>query len=591
MDTQLYEQLKQQYTQLKNKEEQKQAQISTFRLLAAVIFIAFIAAAIYYSTPPLLSVSAAALLVFLLFVRMHSAVRRKIRLYQNLININENELTVINGGVNSYDAGERYINRSHPFTYDLDIFGHSSLFHAVNRTGTIIGRNKLGNRFGSLGPIDIQENQSAVKELSEKVNFRQWYAAQAEMMADKEGTIESLKNWVGRPAPIKTTYRFLFILLPIVCCSTFIAVFTIDSPIPEKLFSAFFFINLLLVGRNLKKLKEKHDLLSNISPILSMYGELLQLIEKENVSSAYLTELKEKLKTEKTSAAASVTALSNLLHRFDTLLNGLGSLLLNGFFLYHIHTLLSLEKWKKQFGNSITAWLEVISEFDALNSIANYCYNNPDFTMPVVSAEESVEIENLGHPLIAARKRICNDLRLKENKFIILTGSNMAGKSTFLRTVGINLILARMGAPVCATKFVFYPFDVFATMRINDSLQDNESFFYAELKRLQQIVEHLQKGNKTFVLLDEILRGTNSNDKREGTKGFIKKMAELKTLGIIATHDLTISQMEQEYSGYLVNKCFEVEIINDELYFDYKLKNGVCQKMSAAFLMQKMGII
>jgi len=347
----------------------------------------------------------------------------------------------------------------------------------------------------------------------------------------------------------------------------------------------------LIVGRNLKKLKEEHELLSNISPIISMYGELLQLIEKENLSSSYLVLLKEKLKTDKASASASVISLAKLLHRFDTLLNGLGSLLMNGFFLYHVHTLLSLEKWKKESGKYILNWFEVISEFDALNSIANYYYNNADFTFPKVSTEETLEIEQLGHPLISAKKRISNDLNLKDNKFIILTGSNMAGKSTFLRTVGINLILARMGAPVCASKFVFYPFDVFATMRINDSLQDNESFFYAELKRLQQIVEHLKKGKKTFVLLDEILRGTNSNDKREGTRGFIKKMAELKTLGVIATHDLTISQMEQEYPGYLVNKCFEVEIINDELYFDYKLKNGVCQKMSAAFLMKKLGII
>ena len=591
MNSKIYEQLKQQYTELKNKEEKKQGQISTFRLLVAVIFIAFIGAAIYYVTPSLLSVSAAALIIFLLLVKRHTAVRRKIKLHQNLIQINQNELNVINGGANSYNAGKSYINPTHPFTYDLDVFGDSSLFHAINRTGTIIGRNKLANRFSSIGQINIQENQSAIHELSKKVNFRQWYAAQAEMIADKEDTIESLKGWVGRKAAIKATYRFLFILLPILCCISFVSMFVVNSPIPEKVFSAFFFINLLIVGRNLKKLKEEHDLLSNISPILSMYGELLQLIEKENISSNYLVQLTEKLRTEKASAGTLVTSLANLLHRFDTLLNGLGSLVFNGFFLYHIHTLLALEKWKKESGGYITAWFEVISEFDALNSIANYYYNNPDFTMPVVSAEETFEIENLGHPLIPAGKRICNNLNLKENKFIILTGSNMAGKSTFLRTVGINLILARVGAPVCASRFVFYPFDVFATMRINDSLHDNESFFYAELKRLQQIVEHLRKGNKTFVLLDEILRGTNSNDKREGTKGFIKKMAELKTLGIIATHDLTISQMEQEYKGYLANKCFEVEIIHDELYFDYKLKNGVCQKMSAAFLMKKMGII
>src|SRR6185437_14058937 len=230
MDNKIYEQLKQQYTELKNKEERKQGQISTFRLLIALVFITFITAAIYYSVSELLFISAVALAVFLFLVRLHTIVRRKIKLYQNLIRINENELTVINGGINSYNAGERYTEPGHPYTYDLDVFGTRSLFHAINRTGTIIGRNKLGNRFSNLGQVNIVENQSAIKELSEKINFRQWYAAQAEMITDKESTIASLKNWAVREAAIKTTYRFLLFILPILCCISFVAMFTVDSP-------------------------------------------------------------------------------------------------------------------------------------------------------------------------------------------------------------------------------------------------------------------------------------------------------------------------------------------------------------------------
>lgn len=167
----------------------------------------------------------------------------------------------------------------------------------------------------------------------------------------------------------------------------------------------------------------------------------------------------------------------------------------------------------------------------------------------------------------------------------------MSGKSTFLRTLGINLILARAGSAVTAGEFHFYPYDVFVSMRITDSLQDSESFFYAELKRLRQIIEHLNTGNKTFILLDEILRGTNSDDKHSGTVGLIKQLTERKATGIIATHDLTVALLTEEFPDQLAAKCFESEIINDELLFDYKIKEGVCTKLSASFLMRKMGII
>ncbi len=591
MDRQLYEQLKQQYTDLKSKEDHKLKLISSGRLVAALFLLALGSLAVYYSELSFLYGALAALAVFILLVKISGSLKKKIKLFQNLIQINQNELNVINGEANQYHAGEQYIDSTHPFTYDLDIFGTRSLFHAINRTGTTIGRDRLANLFTTAKQANISESQAAIKELAQKVNWRQLFFANALLVDDKDIPLGNLKEWAASPNKFKHNFRFVFIALSAVCLAALAAIFFVSSSLPTVIFVAALIVNTLIVKANLKYIEQEHEIVSEANQVLSMYAQLLELIEKEEFSSYYLNSQKEKLKTTINYASSSINRLAKLLHQLDSMHNGLGSLILNGFFLYHMHTLLSLEKWKKESGKCIKDWFEVISELEALNSIANYSFNNPDFTLPELIAEEALEIENLGHPLIPAGKRICNNLNLKENKFIILTGSNMAGKSTFLRTVGINLILARIGAPVCAAKFRFYPFDVFATMRINDSLQDNESFFYAELKRLQQIMQHLQKGNKTFVLLDEILRGTNSNDKREGTKGLIRKMVEMKTLGVFATHDISISQMEQEYAGYLVNKCFEVEIVNDELYFDYKLKNGVCQKMSAAFLMKKMGII
>jgi DNA mismatch repair ATPase MutS len=267
------------------------------------------------------------------------------------------------------------------------------------------------------------------------------------------------------------------------------------------------------------------------------------------------------------------------------------SLLLNGLFLFHVHILYALEKWKQKNGEHVMPWLQLLGEVEALNSFGNLSFNNPGFCQPKVSESELMITENMGHPLIRREKRINNSISFAEHRFVILTGSNMSGKSTFLRTLGINLILARAGSNVCADTFSFYPYAVHVSMRITDSLQDSESFFYAELKRLQGIIHQLQAGEKTFIILDEILRGTNSNDKHNGTIGLIRKLVAANACGIIATHDLTVSKLAEENNGYISNKCFESEIINDELTFDYKLKDGVCTRLSASFLMKKMGVI
>jgi len=265
--------------------------------------------------------------------------------------------------------------------------------------------------------------------------------------------------------------------------------------------------------------------------------------------------------------------------------------LLNGLFLFHVHILYMLGIWKQQHAHHIKGWLQLIGRFEALGSFGNLSYNNPAFCRPQLSEARAFSASALGHILVKSHKRVCNDLSFNDQKFVILTGSNMSGKSTFLRTLGTNLVLAKAGSVVCATRFEFYPFDVFVSMRITDSLQDSESLFYAELKRLQSIIKSLEGGRQHFVILDEILRGTNSNDKRSGTIGLIRKMAGFDTFGIIATHDTVVADLIKEYPAFIANKAFESAIINDELLFDYQLKDGVCNTLSASYLMKKMEII
>ena len=250
-----------------------------------------------------------------------------------------------------------------------------------------------------------------------------------------------------------------------------------------------------------------------------------------------------------------------------------------------------LERWKSKYGKNIKQWIQVIAEFDSYCSMANYSFNNSDFVYPIISDQTVLDTEELGHPLIPRLKRIHNNFKIeKMGEVDIITGANMAGKSTFLRTIGVNIILAMNGLPVCAKKFHFRLMDVYSGMRTADSLQENESYFYAELKRLRYVIERLKEGTPTFLLLDEILKGTNSIDKAEGSRKFVEHLIKLKATGIVATHDLTLCNLEKDYPNNIENKCFEVEINADKIKFDYKLRAGVTQNMNASLLMKQMGI-
>ena len=223
----------------------------------------------------------------------------------------------------------------------------------------------------------------------------------------------------------------------------------------------------------------------------------------------------------------------------------------------------------------------------------NFSYNNSNYTFPEISdAEFYLSIKEGGHPLLYKDQRINNDFSVTDlKKITIVTGANMAGKSTFLRTIGVNMVLGMTGSPVCAEKFVFSPIEIFTSVRTNDSLHKNESYFYAELMRLKKITDTLKSGKKLFIILDEMLKGTNSKDKHIGSYALIEQLIKLNASGLAATHDIQLGKLAEKYPNNISNKRFEVEIINDELVFDYKLKDGISQNLNASFLMKKYGII
>lgn len=606
-----YAQLETQNESLRQKQAQKANIVAALRL--ATILSLLVGAYFYFNAQNWVALAAVIGVLgfgFLALVFIHAHIKEQETLFALLTKINRDEQAYLNGDLSAFDSGEAFINPEHPYTYDLDMFGNLSFFQHLNRTATSFGRADLAQNLAHPATSDILLRQEAIKELAQNIEWRQYFQAKGQMFAAKDERINHFKTWLEKPSPMqnRSFFRAISYVLPVLTVIALILNIATDWDMANNLFKALGLLNLVLVASQQKHIKHEHELLSNMSLSFQKYGVMLKAIENESFTSEKLNQLKQSIVVEGASASEAMKRLSVILNQFDNILNPIAAILGNGLFQYHIHALFSLDKWKQTFGQNVFQWFKVLGEFESLSSLANFTYNHPEFIFPTpvfpqpqrgVSDKQSspsgrgdgLLMRNVGHPLIASDKRIGNDISFKDPSFVVLTGSNMSGKSTFLRTLGVNLVLAKMGAPVCANEFQFYPFNVFVSMRVSDSLQNSESFFFAELKRLKRIISELEENQKTFVILDEILRGTNSNDKRAGTIGLIHNLMAHKAVGIIATHDLVIGDMEKQFPDYLKNLCFEVEIVDNDLRFDYKLQEGVAQKMSAAFLMTKMGII
>ena len=325
--------------------------------------------------------------------------------------------------------------------------------------------------------------------------------------------------------------------------------------------------------------------------VLSQYGKLIAAIEGQDFKADQLLGLKEKLKTKDQLASEVLEKLSREINQLDQRNNLLIAFLLNGFMLWDLRYTYRIEKWITDFDDAIEKWFDVVEEFDALNSLGNMVFTHPDYIFPTVSNSDELilEAEQLGHPLLPVNKRVDNSIHVGKGNFFIITGANMAGKSTFLRTVALSIVMANTGLPVCAKKYRYHPIKLISSMRTSDSLQKDESYFFSELKRLKYIVDELQK-DTYFIILDEILKGTNSKDKAEGSKKFVQRLVASGSTGLIATHDLSLCTLADEYKQ-VENHYFEAEITNNELHFDYIFKNGICKNMNASFLLKKMEIV
>ncbi len=525
--------------------------------------------------------------VLILFVKRSNALNEQKLKLKQLILIQQHELKALEYNLGWNSTGSSFNSNGHAYAADLGVFGNGSLYQLLNRTVTGGGARLLSSQLLTmqLSKSEIELRQKSVEELANKTEWQHEFRANhRETKSDTTLEFPVVEVFSNR------LMQVLFYVFPFIMIGLLVALILDLIPFSYLLYAAIG--TLTYTGAFLKKTiavsKNAEDLLRDISA----YTHYIQLIEKETFSEKLNLENQAQLNGS-VKASKALKELKKILNGFDNRNNMIMGVVLNAFLLWDVKHLKQFMSWNKKYGTQLPKWLTSVSEFDARISTANYIFNNPKNTFPSIIEQDSFyyQAEQLSHPLLKPSVRVPNSITIEGwNQINIITGANMAGKSTFLRTIGASMILASVGASLPG-KLSFTPVALFSSMKTEDSLSDNESYFFAELKRLKQLVDLLESGQPTFAILDEILKGTNSKDKATGSAEFLKKLLRYPLSGIIATHDLSLCELNTVYPNNISNYAFEVDMNGDELHFDYTLKRGVCQNMNATFLLKKMNLI
>ena len=559
-------------------------------LLRFLIFLA-IAYAVYAFWGNITAVVAALLVgivIFILLVSRHSDLVYERNKFQELIRINETELKVLDRKFQDLPSGAEFVNPLHPYSQDIDLFGKGSFFQYLNRTSLTEGKEKLTHLLLSNNIEKIHLKQEAVKELAEKADWRQNFSALATLVKTESRTA-TITGWLNSYQHFVPGFMRWFPLLFSALSGMVITAFFLDIIGGIEL-ALWFFVGLLISGFFLKRVNLLSSSVSRVQDTFHQYYQLLALIENTTFSSQMLKEEKNQIVAEKQKASAVLKRFSKAIDALDQRNNMIFGVFGNGFMLWDLRYSYKLEQWIKQHGQEVQKWFRVIEFLDAYNTFGNFAFNHPEYVFPQLHHDSHIsEVKQLAHPLLDPKKRIANDFSIEKEQFFIITGANMAGKSTFLRTVSLQIVMANVGLPVCADSCHYTPIKLITSMRTTDSLTDDESYFFSELKRLKYVVDEIKTDNY-FIILDEILKGTNSTDKAIGSRKFIEKLVRSRSTGIIATHDLSLCEVTDELPQ-VKNYFFDAEIINDELNFDYRFKEGVCKNMNASFLLKKMEIV
>ena len=507
----------------------------------------------------------------------------------------EKEVAYQTGDYTKFDAGERYLQPTHPFTFDLDVFGQGSLFQRINRTissgGSDYLAESLSGKWESLPTTEllkhIEQRVKAIGELAKNEPFLSQFKAQGaekpiDTAAVKEafGSIHALQipSYFGNPTFRTLLYANLvgFYLSIFLSIGNFVPAFL---PLWWGIFN--FFLATFCTHKYIKLVNEA---ISKLKDQVRGYVNMASLIEKQSFTAAHLCELKANL----SGAMASFGQLERILQKIDNRSNEIGIVLFNCFGLLDITIIRHFLRWQRTYEPITDQWIGASSIFDALVSMATFRLNEDKAEEATVVGDNEVSYKarSIYHPFLG-EKAVRNNFDIQNHEYYIITGANMAGKSTFLRTLGVNYILAMNGLPVFAEEMHVSVFRLFTNMRTTDDLTHGISYFNAELLRLKQLIASLDPNVPSLIILDEILKGTNSLDKLNGSRLFLEYISERNVTGVIATHDLELSKLEDESPQRFHNYSFEIELGTDVTY-TYKIGRGVARNQNATFLLKQI---
>lgn len=576
---------------------QTKTQINRISLLRVLLFVAGIAGLILFyraGTWAVVLTVCCTFLPFFILVKVHNRLYFRKERLETQLQLNQDELEGLEGDYSVFDEGREFIDAGHPYSYDLDLFGRKSLFQALGRTCTHIGKQTLATwmQHHLTEKTAIETRQESIRDMSRRMEFREAFRVTGSINRGADSDEEEISRWSQTPSVLQHLWWVKLCLWAVPGINILLLALGLLNILSLSWFGMMFTVFVILSFGLIQRVTLIQESYGKKLKTLNRYARLITLAKGETWQAPALRELTDKLDIDGHSPAEALTQLSKELDRLDLRNNQLLYVILEGSMFFQLHQIVRIERWKARYGKYLMGWLEAVGELDALCSLGTFAYNHPAYTYPTITNQPFCFLaRNMGHPLMPEAQCVKNDATIPSRPyFLIITGANMAGKSTYLRTIGVNYLLACMGCPVCCESLTLYPAQLITSLRTTDSLSDNESYFFAELKRLKRIIDLLDEGQELFIILDEILKGTNSADKQKGSLDLIRQFMRLKADGIIATHDLLLGTLADQFPEYIRNYCFEADIKDNELTFSYRLREGVAQNMNACFLMRKMGI-
>jgi DNA mismatch repair ATPase MutS len=571
-----------------NRYKQKNKQSQTFTFVRLAIFIATVFLLYYFwdqGLVTIVSIAVVGFIIFLIAVVRHRTIDSQRDLEKVLVKLNENEIKRYYGELPEEGFGRRYLNGDNLFAKDFDIFGKRSLFQHVDRCVLRKSKDRLADFLIELKDIDeVQDRQLILKELKERIEWVQLYQARLTLMASRTKEEVDLDDFQNIKKNSTTKY-LAFVLLAV--SLTLIGLY-FAAIVPFALLLVIAVVNYSIMMRyqaSIFHLGIKTDVLIKH---IQTHLEAMRLISQVDFTSEPLKRVTESISKKTLSEIESLERTIRWLDSRGNMLYGI----LNAFLVLDLFTYYTLTSWLERNSEQFNEWIDVVYEMEMYASLAAYVHQNPSFVFPELTREDyTLESEQMGHPLIRPEERVCNDFNFNAERLYLVTGSNMSGKSTFLRTVGLNTVMAWIGLPVCARHFKTSRYLVFSSMRTQDDLAENTSSFYAELRRIKLLFSLLENSEvPVLYFLDEILKGTNSGDRHSGSIGIIQKLLQRTAIGFISTHDLELADDYQD-NDMVKNISFNSTLRNGELHFDYKLSDGKCYSTNASQLMKSMGII